>query len=63
MPSGKKIEDFGGASSHHYLGSKCSEGSVSSRDDQDIVCKLEGSRNIYISATDNFEDISRFTIH
>lgn len=33
---------------------------VSSRDDDDIVCKLENSPNIYISASDNQTDIERF---
>jgi nucleoside-triphosphatase THEP1 len=33
---------------------------VSSRDDDDIVCKLENSPNIYISSSDNQADISRF---
>jgi nucleoside-triphosphatase THEP1 len=33
---------------------------VSSRDDDDIVCKLENSPNIYISSTDNQDDIARF---
>lgn len=33
---------------------------VSSRDDHDIVCMLEGFPNIYVRATDNFKDIKRF---
>ena len=33
---------------------------VSSRDDNDIVCRLSDSSNIYIHARDNGEDIERF---
>lgn len=33
---------------------------VSSRDDNDIVCRLTNSPNVYIHATDNGEDIHRF---
>jgi hypothetical protein len=33
---------------------------VSSREDNDIVCNLEGSPNILIDATDNARDIERF---
>ncbi|MCJ1269051.1 hypothetical protein MMC22_008939 [Lobaria immixta] len=33
---------------------------VSSRDDNDIVCRLTNSPNVYIRATDNSEDIRRF---
>ncbi|KAK2753368.1 hypothetical protein FQN55_003497 [Onygenales sp. PD_40] len=33
---------------------------VTSRDDGDIVCRLEGSPNIYIDVQDNAEDIARF---
>ncbi|KAM3075671.1 hypothetical protein ACMFMG_007803 [Clarireedia jacksonii] len=33
---------------------------VSSRDDNDIVCRLENSPNVHISASDNEEDIIRF---
>ncbi len=33
---------------------------VSSRDDNDIVCRLDNSPNVYISASDNEEDIKRF---
>jgi hypothetical protein len=33
---------------------------VSSRDDGDIVCRLENSPNLYIQACDNVEDINRF---
>jgi hypothetical protein len=33
---------------------------VSSRDDQDIVCYLENSPNVFIHASDNGEDIERF---
>lgn len=33
---------------------------VSSRDDNDIVCRLDKSPNVYISASDNEEDIIRF---
>lgn len=33
---------------------------VSSRDDNDIVCRLANSPNIFIRATDNGEDIDRF---
>jgi hypothetical protein len=33
---------------------------VSSRDDHDIVCRLTGSPNVYIRASDNGEDIERF---
>ncbi|KAH8750634.1 hypothetical protein BGZ57DRAFT_718406, partial [Hyaloscypha finlandica] len=35
---------------------------ISSRDDQDIVCKLGLFPNVYISATDNHDDITRFTV-
>ncbi|KAI9888993.1 MAG: hypothetical protein M1814_006051 [Vezdaea aestivalis] len=33
---------------------------VSSREDSDLVCKLENSPNLYIEAVDNKEDIERF---
>jgi len=33
---------------------------VSSRDDHDIVCRLENSPNVFIRARDNGEDIERF---
>lgn len=33
---------------------------VSSRDDNDIVCRLTNSPNVFIHATDNGEDIRRF---
>lgn len=33
---------------------------VSSREDNDIVCKLESSPNLYISADDNKKDIEEF---
>ena len=33
---------------------------VSSRDDSDIVCRLEKSPNILIDAMDNGQDIDRF---
>lgn len=33
---------------------------VSSRDDQDIVCRLSNSPNVYIHAADNREDIESF---
>lgn len=33
---------------------------VSSRDDNDIVCRLANAPNIFIRATDNGEDIRRF---
>lgn len=33
---------------------------VSSREDSDIVCKLENSPNLYIDADDNKEDIENF---
>ena len=33
---------------------------VSSRDDNDIVCRLTNSPNVFIRATDNGEDIRRF---
>ena len=33
---------------------------VSSRDDNDIVCQLEDTPNVYIRASDNKEDITRF---
>lgn len=33
---------------------------VSSRDDNDIVCQLEDTPNVYIRASDNREDITRF---
>ncbi|KAF8846948.1 hypothetical protein BDZ45DRAFT_565841, partial [Acephala macrosclerotiorum] len=33
---------------------------VSSRDDNDIVCRLEQSQNIFIKASDNGEDIERY---
>lgn len=35
---------------------------VSSRDDNDIVCRLENSPNVIINATDNGKDIQRFII-
>jgi hypothetical protein len=35
---------------------------ISSRDDQDIVCKLGLFPNVYISAIDNHDDIARFTV-
>lgn len=35
---------------------------VSSRDDNDIVVRLENSPNIYIAAHNNFEDIKAFTV-
>jgi hypothetical protein len=33
---------------------------VSSRDDDDILCRLENSPNVYINASDNAKDIERF---
>ena len=33
---------------------------VSSRDDNDIVCRLSNSPNVFIHASDNGEDIQRF---
>jgi hypothetical protein len=33
---------------------------VSSRDDQDMVCRLENSPSVFIRASDNREDINRF---
>lgn len=36
---------------------------VSSRDDGDIICRLETSPNLYISAKYNAEDIGRFIRH
>ena len=33
---------------------------VSSRDDKDIVCRLEQSPNVFIRASDNVDDINRF---
>lgn len=33
---------------------------ISSRNDTEIVIKLEGSQNVYITASDNFTDIARF---
>lgn len=35
---------------------------VSSRDDNDIVCRLENSPNVIINATDNGKDIQRFIV-
>lgn len=35
---------------------------VSSRDDNDIVCRLENSPNVIINATDNEKDIQRFIV-
>ena len=35
---------------------------VSSRDDNDIVCRLENSPNVIIDATDNGKDIQRFIV-
>ena len=36
---------------------------VSSRDDQDIVCRLKNVPNLYIRASDNFKDIVTFIHH
>ena len=33
---------------------------VSSREDKDIVCRLEHSPNVFIHASDNIDDIKRF---
>jgi hypothetical protein len=35
---------------------------VSSRDDNDIVCRLNHSPNLFIRASDNSEDIERFVL-